>query len=228
MPVKYRFVSQNPSIDLIVDPGPGAPTPTAGYGGWEEVKRPSDVALTDWSGNTPFKQDILVMLDGWSDGQSVEPQLDLLEQLGRAKKEDDEPPVFRVFGPLHNSGMHYVLEGIDFGAALRDSKGTLVRQELTLHLMEYVRPDRIRLRKKKKGSGKNKDGKDYNTTSGGSGGIGPGPSVYTTKAGDTLRSIAAKFYGKASLWMELGELNQVRDPNKVLPVGTKVKLPAWL
>lgn len=228
MPVRYRFVSQKPKIDLTCDPGPGAPTPTSGYGGWEEVRRPSDVAMTDWVGGSPFKQDILVMLDGWSTNESVEKELELLEQLGRSKDEDESPPVFRVFGPLHNSGMHYVCEGIDFGASLRNSQGVLVRQELTIHLMEYVRPDRVRLRKKKKGGGTSgNDGKDFNTESN-AGGVGPGPSVYTTKAGDTLRKIAAKFYGKADLWRELAELNKIRDPNKVLPVGTKIKLPAWL
>lgn len=63
----------------------------------------------------------------------------------------------------------------------------------------------------------------------------PGPTVappaggeqtYTVKAGDTLSSIAARFYGDASKWRVIYEANraQLSDPN-ALKIGAVLKIP---
>lgn len=225
----YRIISQSPNLDLRLTPGAAAPNPTGGYGGWVEVSRPAAIPFTVWEGGTSRKQDISVMLDGYASGTSVEGDLELVKRLGRPPKKDDEtpPPVFRVFGPIHESGSYYVLEALEFGTVIRASDGTVLRQEMILKLMEYADPDEIRLRKRTKTT-KPKQGRDYNAVSSGSGGVGPGPSVYEAKAGDTLKKIAAKFYGKVGLWRELGELNGIRDPDKKLTPGQKIKLPEWI
>lgn len=224
----YHIISKSPDLDLKLDPGPAAPQPTSGYGGWTTSSRPAAIPFTVWEGGDVRKQDITVMLDGFSNGRSIENEVEKVKKLGRPPKKKDEtpPPVFRVFGPIHESGTFFVLEALEFGAVIRDDDGTILRQELILKLMEYVDPDQIRIRKR--GKSKPDLSKNYNSVAGNSGGVGAGPSVYGSKEGETLKKIAAKFYGKAGLWRELGELNHIRDPDKVLKTGTKIKLPQWL
>lgn len=50
------------------------------------------------------------------------------------------------------------------------------------------------------------------------------PKFYVVKKGDTLQSIAERFYGKASYWRGIADVNNIRDPRK-LKVGLKLTLP---
>lgn len=52
------------------------------------------------------------------------------------------------------------------------------------------------------------------------------PKFYVVKKGDTLQSIAKRFYGKASAWRHIADFNKIRDPKKV-KVGTKLRLPRY-
>lgn len=212
----YRIVSNKPKINVSLTPGPLPPQPTAGYGGWVEYARPKAIPFTIWEGGTARKQDISVMIDGFATGESVEADVELVKRLGRPpnQKDDTPPPVFRVFGPIHESGSRFVLEALEFGAVIRDDDGTILRQELTLKLIEYVDPDEIRLRRKKA----------QKKIAFGDPIIEHHSQIYEAKKGDTLKKIAAKFYGDASRWKTLSELNNIRDPNKKLTPGQKIKL----
>ena len=44
------------------------------------------------------------------------------------------------------------------------------------------------------------------------------------KRGDTLSSIAAKFYRDASKWRKIADANGIRDP-KNLKIGQKLRIP---
>lgn len=48
---------------------------------------------------------------------------------------------------------------------------------------------------------------------------------YTVRKGDTLRSIAAKFYSDPSEWKRIARANHIKDPGK-LKVGTRLRIPA--
>ena len=48
---------------------------------------------------------------------------------------------------------------------------------------------------------------------------------YTAKAGDTLRSIARKLYGKPEKWRALAEANPGVKPNAKLKAGQAIRLP---
>jgi nucleoid-associated protein YgaU len=50
--------------------------------------------------------------------------------------------------------------------------------------------------------------------------------VYTTKSGDTLQSLAKKYYNDPKKWRTIYEANrrQIKDPDK-LPVGKKLIIP---
>ncbi len=59
--------------------------------------------------------------------------------------------------------------------------------------------------------------------------LSPKPTVvfyveYTIQPGDTLSSIAERFYGDPSLFTYIAKVNRIRDPNRIL-AGQKISLP---
>lgn len=62
--------------------------------------------------------------------------------------------------------------------------------------------------------------------SGGHSGNGPDkrPKTYVIRKGDTLRSIANRFYGDPSVWPQIAKANGIKAPNNLKP-GRKIKLP---
>lgn len=200
-----HIVCSDPNVDLKVQMGDGPATPSAGLASWEVVERVEGKGITDQIGAPPFQQDVPVFLDGYAKGNSVQRQLKELESLG-----GEDPAVFRAFGPIHRSGIRYVYGGEpDYGEAIRDNDGTLLRQRLTLKLMEFVDPDVIRRRKKHRDRM----------------GIGQAKALtYTVRAGDTLQKIAAALYGDWKEWKSLGAKNGIRDPYKKLEPGRVLKV----
>lgn len=194
-------------IEIKADLGAGPAQITDGYGGWEEIDRPSDLSITHWSGQTPRRMTIPIFLDGYRENDSVQKELDKLLTLGRSRDGDEEPPVFRVSGPIPFSGERWVMESSpEMGESFRAKDGRLLRQALTLSLMEYVKGDRIKIKRRK--------GK-----------------TYTTKKGDTLLKIARKLEPKDNnkesikYAKEIGKLNKIRDIRKKLKAGIKLRLP---
>jgi LysM repeat protein len=49
-------------------------------------------------------------------------------------------------------------------------------------------------------------------------------NVYVVKSGDTLSSIADRFYGDPELWRAIARANEVADPD-TLAVGTRLEIP---
>jgi hypothetical protein len=192
--------------EMFVKLGKGAPVVTAGLGGYVEVPRPFGVSLTEWQGVAPFKLDIPVIFNGFIDGRDVQEEVDDLLWFGTSEN-DNPPPTFYADGPIPYAGEHMVFEDTpDWGDSYRNARGHLIYQELTLHLMQYVPPDRIKFSKQK---GKLPD--DV-------------PGTYTSKKGDTLNKISVKFYGDTSRAVELGKINRIRDPRKQIPEGTVIHL----
>jgi nucleoid-associated protein YgaU len=50
------------------------------------------------------------------------------------------------------------------------------------------------------------------------------PTWYTVKKGDTVITIAMKFYHKYEMWRFIAALNDIDDPHKELKVGRKIRL----
>lgn len=215
---EVRIIADGPKIDISVPMGDGPATITGGLGGWQSVERIDDLALTTWEGQEPLTQDVPLLLDGWDrHPQSVERELTTLLKLARdfTSDEREPPPVFKVFGPIFFEGKNWVLPegGIELGTedTIRLEDGTLVRQSLVLHLLEFVNSDVIKRRKK--------------------GGIGrkPGsakPLSYDTVEGDTFLKIANKVYGEWERWLEIANKNPqyVHQPFIPLPTGRTLKL----
>ena len=215
----FHFVASNPQIDIKVPVGNSGARLIGGLGGYEEIERQDDVNITDWSGQDALKQDISVLLDGWATDDSVERELNTLLKLGRDPNGERRPPVFTVDGPLHYPGKAWVLppDGIDLSGGeiapiRRHGDGELLRQEIVFHLLEYVKPDEVRLRGKKKP-------KEAVAR-----GIAVGGTITVSK-GDTLHKLAAQLFGDSSDWKELGKKNDIADPNRKLTPGRVLRIP---
>jgi hypothetical protein len=196
---RVRFICQNPKTDLVVPMGDGPATPTAGASDWEVIDRVEGKGITDRGSVPPFQQNVPIFLDGYAKGNSVQRQLDALINLRGA--------VFRVEGPVHKPNLRYVFGGEpDFGEVIRDDDCTLLRQRLTLPLMEYVPPDVLRRPNRRAGIGQAQ------------------ALTYTVKAGDTLARVAHKLLGDWKRWREIGDKNGIRDPFALLKPGRVLKL----
>jgi len=194
--------------------GDGPATPTAGAAGWEVASRTGGRrSITTRGSAPPFQQDVPIVLDGYRKERSVQRQLEQILSLGA---EDAEP--FRAYGPIHRDGRLFVFGGEpDFDEQIRDDNegNNLIRVRMTLKLMEYVRPDRVKERKRRRKRRK------------GNGPIAAGVAVggtYTTSKGDTLQSIAANLFLDWKRWKEIGDKNGLTDPNRKLPAGKVLKI----
>jgi hypothetical protein len=208
-----RLVCRDPKVDIRVQMGDGPATPTAGFAGWEVTARTGGRrGATTRTSPPPFQQDVPIYLNGLGKDQSIQRQLETILSLG---SEDAAP--FRAYGPIHRDGALWVFGGEpEFGEAIRDEdeENTLLRQRLTLKLMQYVRPDVAQERKRRRKGGRRAIA--ANVAVGG---------TYTTSAGETLQEIAASLYdGDWRRWKEIGDKNGLTDPGKKLPAGKVLKL----
>jgi hypothetical protein len=210
--MRLHIVAREAHLDFWVDMGDGPATLTGGLGGWQTVERIDDVALTDWVGQGPLTQDIPVMLDGYPD-ESVERDLKNILALGRDT--EGPPPVFEIDGPIYFPEAHWVLPdggiALDPGSTIRSDNGTILRQALTLSVLEYVPPDEVRLRGKKRH--KDRFGVADNRA-----------LTVVTKPGDNLAKIAAREFGDWRKWTLIGPKNSIADPHRILPAGRVIRL----
>lgn len=206
-------VPGNSGVEVRLDMGDGPAQLTQGFGSmWETVPRPQKRAAMRFVGADPIGQDIPILIDGFAAGESIQMLLDKL--LWQQAPKDDgpdgmfPPTIWRVHGPIHFPQKRWVLADIEFGDALRDHQGRLVRQAATLKLMEYVRPDRIKVRKLPRRVKPRKEK--------------VGAMVATKNR--TLRQLAVKYYGTAKAARPLGKAQNppVRDVSKKL--SRKIKL----
>jgi len=123
------------------------------------------------------------------------------------------PAGLRVYGKAIQkkfNGMEWYIESVDFGDAMYNPRNSqLVRQAMTLNLIEAHDGTPYKLKKHKKDKGGNS-----------------GKEMYRVKKGDTLQKIAAKFYGDASKWERIAKANGIKNPRKLDKyVGEKIKIP---
>lgn len=214
---EVRLRAEDGSVDITIPMGDGVAIPTGGYGGYKAVDRQDGISVTDWVGQAPITEDVPLMLDGGRQKRSIERELAQVRRLGR-DPDGGPPPIFKVSGPIHHEGKRWVLpdNGIEFSTDEEECKlrndGEHYRQAFTLHLLEYVDPDTIRIRGKQRG----RAGLSGNVAVGG---------TYTTKKGDTLQSIAARELNDWRLWQELGRKNGLTDPHQRLPAGKVLRYP---
>lgn len=206
-------VPGNSGVEIRFDMGDGPAQLTQGFGGmWEAVPRPQKRAAMRFVGADPIGQDIPILIDGFAQDRPIDHLLDGLLLQQQPKDGGFEgmypPTIWRIQGPIHMPQKRWVVADIEFGDALRNEHGRLVRQAATLKLMEYVRPDRIKVRKLPRRVKPRKEK--------------VGAMVATKNR--TLRQLAVKYYGTAKAARPLGKAQNppVRDVSKKL--SRKIKL----
>lgn len=189
--------------------GDGPATITGGFDGqWETVSRPKRAALTRYVGRDPITQDVPLLIDGFAAERNIQGLVDAWLYWQTLTGPDNHPTVWKVHGPIHYPRKRWVIADIQFGDALRDARGELVRQEVTLKLMEFVTGDRLRVRRKPL---KLKPRKEK-----------VGAKVATK--GLNCRQLAKKYYGTVKAAKPLGAAQKppVKDMRKKL--HRKIKL----
>lgn len=202
------------SFDFRCYLGNGRPRLTGGGAEYEGQRRPSADSATIFTGNGLLTVDVPVLFDGWGvpgDRQDVGPKIDQVTNLcfGRGRK---PPPNFIATYPGAGSGTRFQMalpEELDDPKPILGPGGTVFRQALVLKLVEFNDPADIDFIKRGPVASKQKEA---DLTS------------IVLKQPMSLLEVAAKYQNGAEDAKALGELNDLKDLRKKLPVGTRIKL----
>lgn len=231
--------SIDPPLTVTARMSEERPDVTQGYGGWEEIARPRRSPLTTFRGSPGFHLTLPLLLDGWARGISVERDCSALEKMGRATAADGEPPRLRITArgsALPGQRRRWVIDTITWGEALMNKNGDRVRQFVTLNLIEYVEdaylqeqsPATRRRTKAKRTKTARGAAKKRVTVKRAAGSKQPSRSRAASSSdfgtGEDLLTIAARELGDADRWVEIAELNGLRDPRAISP-GQVLRLP---
>jgi hypothetical protein len=76
-----------------------------------------------------------------SGGVHIEGQLAGLEALATVQRDMTVPPSLRIYGGVPHPEVRWVIDNIDWGDCIRDElTGRRMRQQATVHLLEYNQP----------------------------------------------------------------------------------------
>jgi hypothetical protein len=237
-----RISSKDPPLSVTARLAEERPNVESGFGGWEEVARPRKSPITTWQGSPAIRLTLPILLDGWARNVSVEGDIRDIQKMGRPVAENREPPHVRI--EATGSAIPYlnkvwVISELSWGDALMNKRGNRVRQQVTLSLLEFVHDvylterSAANRRRRKKAAAKKKGGaraKRHVTKR--SSKPKPKPKSLSFAAavddefgtGEDLLTIAALELGDADRWVEIAELNGIRDPRAVTP-GQVLRLP---
>jgi hypothetical protein len=226
-PQQVTISSVQPPLSVTGLRGTIAPIPEGGYGGWNTVARPRRKSLTQWDGIDPLAMVFSIILDGVGDDRSIEAEIDRLERMAQPPSEGAEPPIVRVDGVMLHAAKSWVIGDLEWAAeqATYSRSGYCTRQEITVHLIEYVADDRL-VTKSAAERVRRRAAQAAATASKGSGSpTRPTKAkLYEVRSGDTLSSIAARVLGSYTRWPEIASLNDLHDPDR-LAVGQRLRLP---
>ena len=250
-PVGYvRITASDPPLEITARLSDERPDVSSGSGGWDSVERPRRRPLTSWKGAPQRTLTLPLLVDGFllddqtDAGKQIEDAISVVQRMGQPSASDGEPPQLKLHvqgGHVPYSGLTWVVGDIAWGDALMNLDGNRVRQAFTLTLLEYVqdiylaeRSAANRRRRKKrpkkhgasakrvvaKRSAKPKRKAPHALLLAGA--LAAGGEDFGT--GEDLLSIAARELGDAARWVEIAELNGLRDPRAISP-GQVLRLP---
>jgi len=229
------FQSYKPNLRVVALLDEATAQITQGYGGWTEQDRARRRSLTYYSGPKPFRMDLPIVFDGFSTDTSVEGSVKTIETMAMPSSFNAPPPTVKVTGHVPGITLTWVIDDITWGETIRKIGGTLVRQHLVIHLLQYVTSDIAKVSATKKVQTKSKH-KSKNTHEWVRIGYGYAvdPSTvsgynttYVTREGDTLTTIAAQQLGDYDYWHDICDINGFRDPFYKYPGGVKMKIPVY-
>lgn len=199
---------------LLKDP----PKITVSGSKWETVDRIRRTGMTLWRGRDPVEQTISVLFDGWSDASDVTFDMLNLDRMSRPTPDGDQPPVVHMDGATFRRDIDdWIIVDIAWGddviRDIVDGSPVVLRADAVVTLREYLPPDRLKL-----------PGTQDTTTTKAKVKPRPKSQFYTTKKGDTLKTIAKAQYGDYSKWRDIAKANNIRDPDHLKP-NVRLRLP---
>ena len=238
-----RITAADPPLEVVARLAEEPAIFTAGFGGWNAVERPRRPPITTFTAPPGREMQLAILLDEWSSGRSIEAELDQVRKMGRPTSSDGEPPQLTIAAlgnAVPGQALTWVVSDLAWGDALANENGDRVRQQVTLTLLEYVedvylaersaanrRRKKRQLAKKRRGAkakrvrakrGRRRPGATARTVSLAEADAAPAPD------GEDLLSLAARELGDADRWVEIAELNGLRDPRAIV-VGQELRLP---
>lgn len=229
--------STDPPVTLLARLSAERPNVDAGYGGWAEVSRPRRRPLSIWVGSPGLRMTLPILFDRFDDDVSIERQLAQLERLATPTASDGSPPRVRFVArgaAVPHQGNTWVIDSLAWGDALMNSSGNRTRQFVTLSLLEWIADVRVKENspaKKQRAKSKaaaTKAGASQKRVVATRKKSGGGATLLTVGSefgtGDDLLSIAARELGDADRWVEIAQLNGLRDPRSITP-GQVLRLP---
>src|SRR5262245_20275225 len=184
---------------------------TDGYGGWQTVPRPKDVAVVEWQGRNTLAIEIPFMIDFWASSDEAEatttPGKDCEEQAGNLEHLAGlgctyQPPICLVdgYGAIPHDftqrpKLRWVVEGLQWDKAIelrRRDNGRRLRCGGTITMRQFLTARDV-LHKI--------DPKDKAVM----------PKRHQVQRGDTLQKLAKVFYHDPNLWKIIADANNMRD-----------------
>lgn len=240
-----RITSDDPRHVLTARLADERPDVSQSVGGWDVVERPRRKPITTWKSAPNLTLTLPILLDRWRTGESIEKQISVVESMGtNAGAKDGDPPILRIDaqgGAVPHQERRWVMSDLSYGDALMNERGDRVRQFVTLTLIEYVedvliversaanRRRRKAQTKKHGASSKRIVAKRSSKVKRKTGHALVAVTSSSTGdddfgAGEDLLTIAARELGDADRWLEIAELNGIRDPRAIAP-GQVIRLP---
>ena len=157
----YYLIRSTSGVSVMVRRGTAPPQIVGGGARFNTIERPRRKSVVQWVGDDPYQMDLAVLFDGYGIGRygmdmkSVETDIARVNQMHNSQG-DLVPPV-QVFidGAVPVKGAKWVITGIDWGggdnviwqADSSRSAGYRLRQDATLHLLQYVQETSLQLNK---------------------------------------------------------------------------------
>jgi hypothetical protein len=243
-----RISSDDPPTSLLVRLSDQRPNIDSGYGGWNAVVRPRRHPYTTWAGTPVLHQTVGVVFDGYISGASVERPLAQLERLAFPSAKDNTPPrvtIATTGGAVPHQDRVWVIDNLQWGDnAVMNRRGNRIRQDVIIGLLEYVHDTLLeelsaaaRQRVKAAAYVKKAGAPSKSVISAlvhqAALQVPANPparaavsatSTSSFAQGEDLLTIAARELGDASRWVEIAQLNGIRDPRAISP-GQVIRLP---
>lgn len=206
---------------------------SSGAGGWQVTDRSRQKASTEWEDYYPFVMTCNCLVDivgggpGGTIGVDIETQCAALEsfEIPVSGSQPPEPPVLFLQGPVPHTDLPWVCSRLDFAGGedgqIRDDASLLrTQQAFTIEFTEYAPSTAVAQQLSPAQQAQLNAGSALGQTTLTGSGV-----TYTTKAGDTLQSIAVAKLGNVADWVNIALLNGLALGAILLP-GSVISLPA--
>lgn len=198
----YYLIRSSIGTSVLARRGDGAPTIVSGGARYNVTNRPRRTSIVTWDGDDPYRMDVPIMLDGWANETSVESDVAKIEQMRHSQGDLVPPVLVYIDGAVPVKGARWVVESIDWGAAViwqaKGEAGYRLRQDGIIHLLQAIPQTVLAVSN-----------------------ASTGVKQHRVAATETVASIAVKHKTTVAA---IKKLNTIRDP-KTVSIGDIIKIP---